>query len=70
MFLTSFDCHTKGHIYRVTVSTKRNIYKLDDPLLKQLNLENIYSQKMISKVKLTKEDGHFRDNEITQHYTI
>ena len=70
MYLTQFICHSKGQVHHISVSTKRNIFKLDQPLLKKLNLENIiYTQKMVSKVKLTKQDGSFKDNEIFQNYT-
>ncbi len=70
MYLTQFICHSKGQVHHISVSTKRNIFKLDEPLLKKLNLENIiYTQKMVSKVKLTKQDGSFKDNEIFQNYT-
>lgn len=70
MYLTQFICHSKGQVHHISVTTKRNIFKLDQPLLKKLNLENIiYTQKMVSKVKLTKQDGSFKDNEIFQNYT-
>jgi len=70
MFVTTFICHSIGKTQTITVATKRNIYKLDKALLKELNLEDIYTQKMTSKVKLSKEDGYYKDNEITQNYTI
>jgi hypothetical protein len=69
MYLTQFICHSKGQVHHISVSTKRNIFKLDQPLLKKLNLENIYTQKIVSKVKLTKQDGTFEDNEIFQNFT-
>jgi hypothetical protein len=40
---------------------------LDEKILKE---RNIYSHRLIEKVKLTKQDGVFKDNEIFQDFCI
>jgi len=67
MFLNTFELNAKGKIFRVVIATKRNIYKLDDKILKE---RNVYSHRLIEKVKLTKQDGVFKDNEIFQDFCI
>jgi hypothetical protein len=67
MFLNTFELNAKGKIFRFVIATKRNIYKLDDKILKE---RNIYSHRLIEKVKLTKQDGVFKDNEIFQDFCI
>jgi hypothetical protein len=67
MFLNTFELHAKGKIFRFVIATKREIYKLDDKILKE---RNVYSHRLIEKVKLTKQDGVFKDNEIFQDFCI
>ena len=67
MFLNTFELNAKGKIFRFVIATKRNIYKLDDKILKE---RNVYSHRLIEKVKLTKQDGVFKDNEIFQDFCI
>jgi hypothetical protein len=67
MFLNTFELNAKGKIFRFVIVTKRNIYKLDDKILKE---RNAYSHRLIEKVKLTKQDGVFKDNEIFQDFCI
>jgi hypothetical protein len=65
MFVTTFICHSIGKTQTVTIATKRNIYKLDKALLKELNLEDIYTQKMTKKLKYSKnESSWMSDNQI------
>jgi hypothetical protein len=67
MFLNTFELDAKGKIFRFVIATKRDIYKLDDKILKE---RNVYSHRLIEKVKLTKQDGFFKDNEIFQDFCI
>ncbi len=67
MYLNTFELNAKDKIFRFVIVTKRNIYKLDKSILKE---RNVYSHKLIKKVKLTKQDGVFKDNEIFQDFCI
>ena len=67
MYLNIFELNSKGKIFRFVIATKKNIYKLDESILKE---RNAYSHKLIEKVKLTKQDGVFKDNEIFQDFCI